>query len=225
MARFVLIPGAGGVARYWHRVRAELEARTHDATAVDLPGDNESLGLPDYADTVVAAIEDDPDVTVVAQSLGGFTAPLACTRVPVRSLVLVNAMIPLPGETPGDWWATTGAEEARIAAANAGGYPEEFDVEHHFFHDLAVDERSDLQDHYRPEADIVFGQRCEIDHWPDVPTRVLTATDDRFFPVDFQRRIARDRLGAEAELVPGGHLVALSHPHELVERLIDDVAT
>ena len=34
---FVLIPGAGGAAWYWHRVVPELRARGHEAVAVDLP--------------------------------------------------------------------------------------------------------------------------------------------------------------------------------------------
>jgi hypothetical protein len=50
---------------------------------------------------------------------------------------------------------------------------------------------------------------------------VLAATGDRFFPVDFQRRVARDRLGIEAETIPGGHLAALSHPSPLVDRLVE----
>jgi hypothetical protein len=33
------------------------------------------------------------------------------------------------------------------------------------------------------------------------------------------RRLARERLGIEAEEMDGGHLVALSRPKELVERL------
>jgi pimeloyl-ACP methyl ester carboxylesterase len=38
MSKFVLVPGAGGAAWYWHRVVPELEQRDHDAVAVDLPG-------------------------------------------------------------------------------------------------------------------------------------------------------------------------------------------
>jgi hypothetical protein len=41
-------------------------------------------------------------VILIAQSLGGFTAPLAAAP-PVSAVVLVNAMIPVPGETPGAW--------------------------------------------------------------------------------------------------------------------------
>jgi Family of unknown function (DUF6069) len=44
----------------------------------DLPCDDDSAGLIKYADTVVDAIGDTRDLTVVAQSLAGFTAPLVC---------------------------------------------------------------------------------------------------------------------------------------------------
>jgi hypothetical protein len=37
MATFVLVPGAGGQAWYWHRLVPELEARGHRAIAVELP--------------------------------------------------------------------------------------------------------------------------------------------------------------------------------------------
>jgi len=48
---------------------------------------------------------------------------------------------------------------------------------------------------------------------------VLAGRDDRFFPLEFQRRVARDRLGIAAEAVPGGHLAALAHPAELTDEL------
>ena len=216
---FVLIPGAGGAAWYWHRIVPELRARGHEAVAVDLPGADESAGLPEYADAVVAAIGGHHDVVVVAQSMGGFTAPVACARAPVRLLILVNAMIPLPGETPGDWWGDTGWEPARVAAAQAGGYPVEFDLATYFLHDVPADVVATGEAHNFPEADIAFGQPCAIERWPDVPTRVLAGQDDRFFPLDFQRRVARDRLGTDIDVVPGGHLVALSRPAELADQL------
>ena len=69
------------------------------------------------------------------------------------------------------------------------------------------------------EEDIAFGQPCAIERWPDVPTRVIAGRDDRFFPLDFQRRVAGERLGAEVDEVPGGHLAALSRPAELAGHL------
>ena len=55
--------------------------------------------------------------------------------------------------------------------------------------------------------------------WPDVPTRFLLCRDDRFFPADFQRRVVKERLGITPDEMDGGHLPALAHPEELVERL------
>jgi pimeloyl-ACP methyl ester carboxylesterase len=105
---FVLIPGAGGSAWYWSRVVPLLERAGHEAIAVDLPGDDGTAGLPEYTDLVIAAIGDRDDVVLVAQSLGAFTAAMVCAAAPVTSLVFVNPMIPMPGETPGEWWANTG---------------------------------------------------------------------------------------------------------------------
>jgi pimeloyl-ACP methyl ester carboxylesterase len=224
MSNFVLVPGAGGMAWYWHRVVPELELRGHTAVSVDLPGDDETVGLPGYADAVVAAIGDQTDVVVVAQSMAGFSAPMACARRPVELLVLLNAMIPMPGETPGEWWDNTGAVEARLRAAEAGGYPNEFDSETYFLHDVPAETLASGADHVRDEAPVAFGQPCAIERWPDVPTWVLTGRDDRFFPPEFQRRVARERLGLDVEMVPGGHLAALARPVELAERLVRTAA-
>src|SRR5262245_6722007 len=81
VATFALIHGAGDVGWYWHLVEAELRARGHDAISPDLPCDDDSAGLPEYADTVAAAVGGRRDLVVVGQSLGGFTAPLVCDRV------------------------------------------------------------------------------------------------------------------------------------------------
>jgi pimeloyl-ACP methyl ester carboxylesterase len=216
---FVLIPGAGGAAWYWHRVVPELQARGVEAVAVDLPGADPSAGLAEYTDIVVAAIGNRTSV-LVAQSLGGFTAPMVCARAAVAALVLVNAMIPLPGETPGQWWNSTAAPQARAEAAQAAGYSVEFDPQTYFLHDAPGEIAAAGAAHQRPEADIVFGQPCRIERWPQVPTHVLAGAGDRFFPLSFQRRVARERLGSDAVEIPGGHLVALSRPIDLVDQLI-----
>ena len=222
---FVLIPGAGGNASYWRELVAELESRGHDAIAVDIAQDDRALGLPEYAELVEAAIGDHPDPVVVAQSLGGFTAPMV--RRPVRMIVLLNAMIPLPGETPGEWWGATGSDSARRAAEGAAGRDPEFDEERTFFHDLSDDVRAqmELDPQPRAPADTIWDQPCDIDRWPDVPTRVVVGRDDRLFPWEFQQRISRERLGIEADLLPGGHLLAKSRPVELADLLEHYVAS
>ena len=220
MSTFVLIPGAGGAASFWSRVTPLLEAGRHETIAVDLPGADESAGLPEYTDLVLAAIGDRDDVVLVAQSMGAFTAPMVCARRPVRLLLLVNAMIPRPGETPGEWWGNTGSEEARIAAARDGGYSAELDLETTFLHDVPAETLASGEVSGGPEADIAFAQPCAIDRWPDVPTQVISGRDDRLFPLEFQRRVAKDRLGLEVEVVPGGHLAALSYPAALADQIL-----
>src|SRR4029077_970000 len=112
-----------------------------DVVAVDLPCDDAAAGLAEYTDAVVGAIADCMDLILVAQSMGGFTAPLVCERVPVRLMVLVAAMVPRPGESPGEWWADTGWEEARREQAALYGSPSDgtFDAEATFFHDVPPD--------------------------------------------------------------------------------------
>src|SRR5262245_3426519 len=219
MPTFALIPGAGGVAWYWHRIVPLLEAAGHHALAIDLPGDDERAGLATYTDLVVDAIGQRGDVVVVAQSLGGFVAPLVCARVRVRALGFVNAMIPKPHETAGEWWDNTSSGEARKEAARRGGYREDFDIATYFLHDVPATIAKAGEPLQRPQSDVVFGEPCDFDAWPDVPIHVIAGRDDRFFPLEFQRRVARERLGLDVEVVAGGHLVALSNPQELADRL------
>lgn len=222
MTTFVLIPGAGGAAWYWHRILPLLEQAGHEAFAVDLPGDAPQVGLHVYADRVIATIGNRNDVALVAQSMGAFTAALVCVRARtrLRMLVFVNAMIPLPGETPGEWWDHTGWREARIAAAKRGGYGIEFDLATYFLHDVPKGIAEKGAAHERQEAEISFNERADFQAWPEIPIHVVVGKDDRFFPRDFQARVARERLGKSIDKIPGGHLVALSHPRELAELLI-----
>jgi len=216
---FVLIPGAGGSAWVWSRVTPFLVEAGHEAIAVDLPGDDETAGLARYTELVVDAIGSRPDVVLVAGSLGGFTAPLVCERVSVHELVLVNAMIPDPGEAARDWWAHTGALKAQDEAARAGGYGP-FDVATYFLHDVDAKVASEGEPYQRSEADIVLRSVCDFEAWPAVGIRVLAGDDDRFFPVSLQRRVSRDRLGVEADVLPGGHLLPLAQPRLVADYLL-----
>jgi pimeloyl-ACP methyl ester carboxylesterase len=220
MTAFVLIPGAGGVAWYWHRVVPLLRDAKHDAIAVDLPGDDERAGLSTYADRVIDAIGTVEDVVVVAQSLGGFTAPLVCERAPIRRLVFVNAMIPLPGETAGDWWEHTRSEAARLTAARRDGYSTTIDPTTYFLHDVPAEVLADGEALQRDEAGSVFAEPCHFERWPDIPIHVIAGRDDRLFPLEFQRRVASERLKRPIDEVPGGHLVALSNPRGLADQLL-----
>jgi pimeloyl-ACP methyl ester carboxylesterase len=214
VSTFVLLPGAGGAAWYWHRVVPLLTNAGHTAIAVDLPGASPTVGLREYEAFVAAAAAGEERVVLVAQSMGAFTALGCCERVPVERLVLLNAMVPAPGETPGQWWSNTDWPEADDIA----------DIDTLFLHDVPPEVAAAGAAHQRPEADIAFGQPCGFTRWPDVPTTVLAGRDDRLFPLDFQARVARERLGLDPVVLPGGHLAALSQPEAVTEAILAPVS-
>ena len=219
---YVLIPGAGGSAFYWHRLVAELAGRGRDAVAVDLPAGDDSAGLAEYTDAVVDAIGGRSPIVLVAQSMGGFTAPLVCERAPVEMVVLLNAMVPAPGESPGEWWDNTGQPQAKAEMAEREGRPTggDFDPLVEFFHDVPPEVTDAVFARGEPEqSGTPFERPWPLASWPDVPTRFLQGRDDRFFPMEFQRRVVRERLGIDLDEMPGGHLVALSRPQEVADRL------
>ncbi|MDN5747443.1 MAG: alpha/beta hydrolase [Pseudonocardia sp.] len=162
----------------------------------------------DLADAAVAQIADRDDVVVVAHSFGGFTGPLVRARRPVRHLVFLTAMIPTPGEAPGDWWANTG--HAGDPAADAD---DEIAV---FLHDVEPGTAAEALRHGRPESDTPMGRPWPL---PAVPTTFLLCRDDRYFPAEFPRRAVRERLGIEPVEMAGGHHPMLSRPVEPVDRL------
>jgi pimeloyl-ACP methyl ester carboxylesterase len=221
MATYVLIHGASSDSWYWHRVIPELRARGHDVIAPDLPCEDESKGFSEYADVVVTAIGDRTKLIVVAQSLAGFTAPLVCERVPVHLLVMLAAMVPLPGESPGEWWEHTGHAEARRKLDERDGRSPDapFDAMTTFFHDVPPNVVEDaFARGERDQSDAPFRRPYRLHAWPSVPTRFLLCRDDRFFPAEFMRRVVVERLGIVPDEIDGGHLPALARPLELVAR-------
>jgi pimeloyl-ACP methyl ester carboxylesterase len=214
MATYVFIHGAADSSWYWHLVASELGERGSDVVAVDLPCDDESAGLSEYADTVVEAIGDRTELVVVAQSLGAFTAPLVCTRVPVELLVLVAGMVPSPGETVDEWWVNTGYEDA----TREGTEHDDSEIAL-FLHDAPPELAAEALARARHQAATPMREPWPLDAWPDVATRYLLCRDDRFFPAEWSRRVVRQRLGITPDEIDGSHCVALSRPKEVADRL------
>lgn len=222
MATYVLIHGASSDSWYWHRVVPLLLERVHEVVAPNLPSDDDAAGLTEYADAVVAAIGDRRDLILVAQSMAGFTAPIVCNSLPVDLLIMVAAMVPRPNESPGDWWENTGYMDARRESDARLGLPIDgaFDQLTIFFHDVPEEVTAEaVARGERRQSDTPFRKPWPLDAWPDVPTEFVLRRDDRFFPAAFMRRVVRERLGITPDEMESGHLPALAHPLELVERL------
>jgi pimeloyl-ACP methyl ester carboxylesterase len=220
---FLLIPGAGMNPGAWRWTIEELQARGHRGVAPGLPLDDPDAGPSAHADAIVeAARQLHGTLVVVGQSLGAFAASLVAARIEVVELVLAAPMIPAPGETAGDWWAAVKHDEAiaplirRLGGMSTWGPEELAEV---FLHDVPADIASAAEQFVGAPGPGMFSEPWPLSAWPGVPTRVLAPREDRLFPLAFQRRVARERLGLPVEEMPGGHVPMFARPGELADRL------
>jgi pimeloyl-ACP methyl ester carboxylesterase len=209
-ATYVLIHGAGDVGWYWHLVEAELRRRGHDVVTMDLPVDDDTAGLSAYADAVVDAIGDRDNLIVVAQSFGGYVAPIVCDRVPAKLMVLIAAMVPAPGETADDMFTKTRYAPTKLDDSSDLAV---------FYHDVAPALAAEAISKARRQSETPGKEPWPLASWPDVPTRFLLCRKDRIFPAAWLRKVVWDRLGIIPDEIDSGHTPALSRPGELVEFL------
>jgi pimeloyl-ACP methyl ester carboxylesterase len=210
MATFAFIHGAGDVGWYWHLVGAELHHRGHDVVAPDLPIEDDRASLSQYADVVVDAIGGRPDVVVVAQSFGGYVAPIVAERIGARLIVLVAGMVPVPGETAEEMFANTGWQPEQLEDSSPRSV---------FYHDVPADLADEALTHERRQSDTPGRQPWPLPAWPEIPARFVLCRNDRFFPARWLRPVVRDRLGIEPDEIESGHCPALSRPQELATLL------
>ena len=124
--------------------------------------------------------------------------------------MLVAGLVPAPGETPEDWWASTGYE------ADAGAAGDELAI---FYHDVPPALAAEALERGRSQSSTPTREPWPLDAWPDVPTRFVLCRDDRLLPAAFLRRVVHDRLGIVPDEIDAGHCVALSRPAELAALL------
>lgn len=215
MATFAFIHGASDVGWYWHLVEADLRARGHDTVAPDLPVEDDTAGMAAYADVVVEAIGDRPDVVVVAQSFGGYVAPIVADRIEARLIVLVAAMVPAAGESADEMFPNTGWQPE---------FMKESSTINVFYHDVPPKLAEEALRHERRQSETPGREPWPLTGWPQIPTRFALCRSDRLFPAEWLRRVVRDRLGIVPDEIESGHCPALSRPHDLGHRLHDYAA-
>ena len=101
MSTFALVHGAWHGAWCWERLTPEVEALGHRVITMELPVDDSSASFEDYADVVCAAVADvdGDELVLVGHSLAGHTVPLVAARRPIRRLVYLCALVPIPGQS------------------------------------------------------------------------------------------------------------------------------
>jgi pimeloyl-ACP methyl ester carboxylesterase len=210
MATFAFIHGAGDVGWYWHLIEAALRAEGHSTVAPDLPIEDDAAGLSAYADVVVDAIDDRGDVVVVAQSFGGYVAPLVAERVNARLIALVAGMIPAPGESAEEMFTNTRWRPEP-------GYEDVRDV---FYQDVPEELAEEaMRRGSRRQSDTPGREPWPLPAWPEISTRYILCRNDRFFPAAWLRPVVDERLRIVPDEIESGHCPALSRPDELARRL------
>ncbi len=225
MSLFALVHGGAHGGWCWELLGPELAARGHSVVAPDLPIEDPQAGAREWAETVVGAIEEvrprgDADVVVVGHSLGGLALPLVPSMCPVRRLVFLGAMVPVPGQSYVEYLATEPGAVTFVAEPRPGDELREGSVSwlaarEGFYQDCPEPLARRAWERLRPQALTVFDERCPIDAWPEVPSTYVLMTEDRAVSPDWSRRVAKGRLGADVVELPGGHSPFYSRPAEL----------
>jgi pimeloyl-ACP methyl ester carboxylesterase len=223
LATFVLIHGAWHGAWCWERLIPELEARGHQAVAVDLPCEDPAAGTSEYADVVLGSLDDLGDeLVVVGHSLGGLTAPLVAARRPTRRLVLLTPGIPKPGHSLIEALELEPYNQEVVFGEEVG---EGFLAFPASMIDVICNacEPADARwaaGKLRLQSVTPFSEPCPIERMPPVPTTVVLGTLDRALDVGRMSAIVRDRLDVEPILIRSDHSPFLSMPGELADLLV-----
>lgn len=227
MSLFALVHGGAHGGWCWELVVPELEARGHRAVTPDLPF-AEDDGAARWAEVVIDAIDDvapgDDDVVVVGHSLSGLALPVIASWRPVRRMVFLGAMVPVPGRVYADYLS----EEPGAIAVDVSPLPGDEEeggvlpwrvVRESFYGDCPEEVARSAWRRLRPQGTKVFTEPCPISDWPDVPSTLIIMTEDRCCGQEWSRRVAKERIGADLIELPGSHSPFYSRPGLLADTL------
>ena len=238
MANIVLVHGAWGGAWIWRRVFGPLRTAGHEVHAVTLTGDGErghlrtpAITLQTHIDDVVNLVlaEELRGIVLVGHSYGGQVITGAADRLlardagSVRSLVYVDAMLPLPGEG----WGAQHSDEvvaARTAAAKANDHalpppdPRDFGIE-----------GADRDWLLRRQVPHPFGPYREPmpfdgERVAALPRLFIDCNAPAYPTIAASRERARATPGMEVVEMATGHCPMVTQPQALVQHLLKAAA-
>jgi hypothetical protein len=187
--------------------------------AADLPGDDPTATLHDYAAVVPKA-----DI-VVGHSLGGLTIPL----VEAAHRVYLCAFVPPWGRPIRDLFAE---------GALLPGFPDNGITRDERGRSVWVDDEYALSAMYadcdravalqtyallRPQASEIYDGDYPLAEAPDGRSAYVVGSEDRAVSPEWGRRVAPERLGVDAIEFQSSHSPMLSRPADLAN-LLDELA-
>jgi pimeloyl-ACP methyl ester carboxylesterase len=233
MSTFALVHGAWHGSWCWERLTPELEALGHRVITMDLPVDDSSASFDDYADVVCGALSDDADGAplLVGHSLAGVTVPLVAAQRPVRRVVYLCAMPPIPGlpfaQQMSQESAMLDPDYTRgLGEADSEGRYAWIDKDlarFHLFGDCDDGTVSSAFERLRPQAVSPYAVPCSLTALPTAASTYVVCTEDQIVNPEWSRRIAHEWLGADLIEMPGSHSPFLSRPADLA-KLLDGLA-
>ena len=230
MTTFALVHGAWHGAWCFERLAPALEALGHRVVAVDLPSDEGTATFDTYAEVVVAALEGEADeLVVVGHSLAGLTIPLVAARRPVRRLIYLCALVPVPGRSFVEQrdidrdmlYPDFVAGMSELDADGRRRWVDGVLARQILYADCDDGAASAAIERLRPQAQMPYDQPCVLDALPRTPCTYVVCGEDRLVNPDWSRRVSNERLGADLIDLPGSHSPFLSRPNELAAVLHD----
>jgi pimeloyl-ACP methyl ester carboxylesterase len=166
---------------------------------------------------------DADDVVIVGHSLAGLTVALVPERRPVRRLVYLCALVPMPGlsfreqlEVEPD--SLFEDYEAGMSDRDDQGRRHWVDPEiarRTLFGDCVAEDARAAFDRLRPQSSAPHVATCGLESLPDVARTYIVCSDDAIVNPERGRAVAAGRLDAELIELPGSHSPFLSRPSEL----------
>ncbi|HEU5179869.1 MAG TPA: alpha/beta hydrolase [Candidatus Polarisedimenticolia bacterium] len=222
MATFCLIHGSGQGPEGWKLLAQELEGRGHRVLTPAFDIQRTDEGAAWHADWLVesmTASQTKPSETIcVAHSASGIYLPLIAEGFRPRRMVFLAALIPRPGRSVLE---LVRDDPSMFNPGWVGRSPNEDGVAREFvFHDCPP-ERIEwaMSTRILFYATRALGEPCPLKAWPTVPASYIACADDRTIAPAWQCRAAREWLGVEPVVLPGGHCPHVSRPGALADAL------
>lgn len=247
MSTFCLVHGAFQGAWCWDLLVPYLEAEGHTTVAMDLPIEDASATLSQFADTIVQALPKTEDVLLVGHSMAGTVIPLVAQAHPVRQLVFLAALIPFPETSTIDQFShhldSDSLKSLNYKPQNSSNL-EQFSDEPYLFNPASVgrdfsdekvlrelfyhDCQSDtikwaLSKGRKQQSMAYIFETNPIKSLPNIECKYIVCSDDRIISPTWSRYVALKRLGVDAIELPGGHCPHLSRPDRLASVLTQNL--
>lgn len=227
MATFGLVHGAWHGAWCWKYLVEELERQGHQTIVMDMPIEDTSLTLQDYAEFVKNSLRSHGDVILVGHSMAGLVIPLVADIFPVKKLVYLCGVLRRPGHSEKQDYedglrkdmATENLDGKLWIRKDGFSIPVPEGVMKYLYQDckpeLAKWALSMLRKQYEHWEEI-----SPQKNWPNVPTDYIICEDDKSVNPIWSERLAKEWLHVEPIKMPGSHSPFLSRPKELADILV-----